>query len=208
MGLLLWERLEAVQRLVVGCLLGGPPLGERLHGGLGVGAAALLRRLRDLGLLLEPGGMRLVVDLVHFEREPDEELRPLILLALYGQRAPVLNRDLPADGQAQAEPFVPARGGLVLLVERLKDTVHVLRSDADAGISDDDADLLLVIVRRGSDLHEALVGEFESIGYQVVDELSATVRICLNVWQINVSIDELHAILHELLAVSVLRIPA
>jgi uncharacterized protein (TIGR03032 family) len=72
-------------------------------------------------------------------------------LALHGDFAAQQEGQLAADGEAQSGAAVFAAGRGIGLLERLEDDLLLLGRDADAGIRDDEARALLVVLPRQRD---------------------------------------------------------
>ena len=73
--------------------------------------------------------------------------------------------------QAQSRAFVTARRAGFELFKLLENSLQVLRFDADTGVIDHQLEAVRV-VRRSDDFHlAAIVGEFDRVGEQVVENL-------------------------------------
>lgn len=97
-----------------------------------------------------------------------------------------------ADGEAEAGATIFARGAGVGLLEGLEDVLLLLRSDADAGVLDGEADDSRGLAEYGvvrapaggghvhAHFHFAVRGEFHGVGEQVLENLLEPLRVAVH----------------------------
>ena len=101
------------------------------------------------------------------------------LLAFDGNLAVHQRNQLPHDGHAQTGAAKPPCDTAIGLFETVKDTRHLGRGHAHAGIADLDFKRLARLALQ-CEGHRALIGEFDRVVQKVVQDLADPVRIAQN----------------------------
>ncbi len=121
---------------------------------------------------------------VTLQRMVERERAPLADRAVDRDLAAEQRRDFAADGQAQSRPAELSRRSHVGLLERFEDDVELFFRDSDAGIGHGEgygrpANAGDAMVARELDVERdaALVGEFEGVGEQILEDLLQAGRI-------------------------------